>query len=177
MICSQVLKLLSLVAVSSWTPAVVPAASQHAGPISWGEITIGMTLKEADALRTDDHVDECGYVSAHLCLVRSDIAFGRKADVVARVDDGSGRISAITVSITEFSRKRGYPCALVAGQVFEHLQHAYGEPACDSKYSILTHCSWNFANGSQLDYLSMCFTHDPTVGKVQVTFGGAKPGM
>ena len=139
-------------------------------PYGYGELKLGMSLTEADALREDDRVEACKYEHASRCLVRKDTAFSRKARVVASIDDATRQISAINIEIEDFSQKKGYPCSHVADAVIRGVTDAYGEPTCDNRR---IGCVWHRPDGLEIKAFIFCSGTDPSSGMINLRFAQA----
>jgi hypothetical protein len=126
-----------------------------------------MSLEEADALRQDDRIEECDYRGASKCLVREEVAFGRKARVIAQINDHTKTIRQIIVEIKDFSRKKGYPCAAVADAVTKQVGATYGPPDCNVKDR---RCQWALDDGVGITVWSFCLSSTPSSGIVGVVF-------
>lgn len=133
----------------------------------YGELKLGMPLAEADGLRSDDRVEDCDYRDVHRCLVRSDVAFGRKAKVIAQIAERTQTIVRILIEIKDFSRKKGYPCAAVADTVVKQIGATYGAPECRSGGRI---CVWKLEDNIDITNARFCWTQDPSSGLITVSF-------
>jgi hypothetical protein len=147
---------------------VPPARAQtHPAPYRYGELQLGMSLAEADALRSDDHVEKCGYDHASTCLVRDDMAFSRKARIVAAVDDATQRLSQIVIETKDFSQRKGYPCWHVLDSVIKSISDTYGAPTCGYRR---IKCTWQLPDAVMVETASFCSGTDPSSGYVSVHF-------
>ena len=156
-----------LLAIALGTVMTGSGLAAPAAPYGFGELKLGMSLSEADALRTDDRVEKCGDKETSTCLVRDDVAFSRKARIIAVVDEGTQRISAIHIEIRDFDRKKGYPCAHVADAVIKDISATYGEAKCGYRR---IGCEWHLPDGGEIKTAIFCPTTDPSSGGIDVRF-------
>ncbi|WP_223506697.1 hypothetical protein [Pseudomonas sp. GL-RE-29] len=127
----------------------------------------GMTLDQANSVRSNDKVTDCTYVNAFKCIEYETNIYGEAARVIAQVGKASKKIDKVVVNFNYLSAAaKSKACLSTHKKISARVFEKYGKNFQSPVQGIY---DWYLPDGGRVTYSGMCVTDDQGIVIVSYT--------